>query len=126
MIKSIKVAGLSVLMLAALSSSPLQAQENELKSELAATQNQASSPDENISPAEVAGSVKMFNFKEQKYVYVRNPLEMTVEQGHWFIPQMDEAKTVYESGINANKKPLIAVLDTYKAIIDLMKRDKSE
>lgn len=77
---------------------------------------------DNISDINSEGSARMYNFKEKKYVYVKEPPRLTKEDGLLFIPEMDEAVTIYQLGIDSGKAPINAVMDTYSAVLDVLKK----
>lgn len=58
----------------------------------------------NISDVSVPGSAKMFDFKQGKYVYVLEPLSLSQADGESFIPNLPEAKELYEKSIHSGKK----------------------
>ena len=80
----------------------------------------------NISDVSAPGSAKMFDFKQGKYVYVLEPLSLSQADGESFIPNLPEAKELYEKSIHSGKKPIIAVLDTYKTVMDGLKKKSAD
>jgi hypothetical protein len=88
--------------------------------------NVSGSADKNISDVSVPGSVKMFDFKQGKYVYVLEPLSLSRTDGESFIPNLPEAKDLYAKSVDGGKKPIIAVLDTYKTVMDGLKKKSAD